>query len=167
MESRVTIRGLDVVTRHSKRSEEWVASNLAPLPSWRENFRLDFANNRVSEAAYVANHANKNPDSNQSKAAKTVNELLDSYEATYETHMDIINKNLNSGKKLSKTAAQDALDDAVNTYTVLQLLRLQAPASSQLAVLTSIDDTQRYVAAIGDTLGRVPLSAAIFRSWPS
>jgi hypothetical protein len=45
-----------------KRGEESIASNLAPLSSWRNALRLDFANNRVSEAAYVANQANENGD---------------------------------------------------------------------------------------------------------
>src|SRR5882672_7722104 len=48
-----------------KRGEESVVSNLAPLGSWRESLKLDFASNRVAEAAYMANQANQNSHSNQ------------------------------------------------------------------------------------------------------
>jgi len=145
-----------------KRGEEWLVANLAPLPNWRENLRLDFANNRVNEAAYVADHANRHSVTDTSKTTATINNLLGSYESAYEPVLDELDKQLNAGKKPEQEAIKDHQDDVVNIYTTLQLLRLQAPPTSQLAVLTAVDDTQRYLAALNDALGTVPLSASDF-----
>jgi len=145
-----------------KRGEESLASNLAPLSSWRSALRLDFANNRVSEAAYVANQANENGDKNQTKTAKTINGLLDTYENTYEARTASLNQDLENGVKVSKSNAKEAQKDAVNTYTTLESLLLQAPDASQLSVLTAIDDTQQNIATLNDALDNVPLSASDF-----
>jgi len=145
-----------------KRGEESVASSLAPLSSWRSSLRLDFANNRVSEAAYVANQANENGDKNQAKTAKTINNLLGAYENTYEARTAALNQDLENGIKVSKSHATEAQKDAVTTYTTLESLLLQAPDASQLSVLTAIDDTQQNIATLNDVLGSVPLSASDF-----
>ncbi len=145
-----------------KRGEESLASNLAPLSSWRSSLRLDFANNRVSEAAYVANQANENGDKNQTKTAATINGLLDTYENTYEARTATLNQDLENGVKVSKPIAQGSQKVAVTTYTTLESLLLQAPDASQLSVLTAIDDTQQNIASLNDALGNVPLSASDF-----
>lgn len=145
-----------------KRGEESVASNLAPLSSWRSALRLDFANNRVSEAAYVANQANENGDKNQAKTAKTINSLLGTYEDTYEARTAALNQDLENGVKVSKTSSTEAQKDAINTYTILESLLLQAPGASQLSILTAIDDVQQNIAALNDALGSVPLSPSDF-----
>jgi hypothetical protein len=141
-----------------KRAEESIASNLAPLSSWRDSLKLDFANNRVFEAAYIANKANQSGHSNQAKTASTINNLLNTYEDVYEARTSALNQKLDDNKKLSKTALQKSQTSTADTYDELQLLRLQAPPTSQLAVLTSIDDTQQNLAAISDGLGLRPLS---------
>jgi chromosome segregation ATPase len=141
-----------------KRSEEAVISNLAPLPSWRESLKLDFANNRVAEAAYVANQANQNGHSSQTKTAATINGLLGTYEDVYETRTATLNQKLKDNTKPSKANLLEYQTDAADTYDELQLLRLQAPSTSQLAVLTSIDDTQQNLAVLNDALGLRPLS---------
>jgi len=141
-----------------KRAEESVASNLAPLSSWRESLRLDFANRRVVEAAYVADQARQNSHSNQAKMAATINNLLSTYENTYEARTTALNQRLNNNNKPSKAELQKFQAAAAGTYDDLQLLRLQAPSTSQLAVLVSIDDTQQNLATISDALGLRPLS---------
>ena len=141
-----------------KRGEEAVISSLAPLPSWRESLRLDFANNRVTEAAYVANQADQNSHSKQAKTATTINNLLGTYEDVYEARTAALNQKLDSGKKLPKADLLGAQRNVVDTYDNLQLLRLQAPPASQLAVLTSIDDAQQNLAVLSDALGLRPLS---------
>lgn len=141
-----------------KRGEEAVISNLAPLPSWRDSLKLDFANNRIAEAAYVANQANQNNHSDQTKTAKTINDLLGTYEDVYETRTASLNQKLKDNKKPSKANLLGYQAYAADTYDELQLLRLQAPPTSQLAVLTSIDDTQQNLAALNDALGLRPLS---------
>jgi hypothetical protein len=145
-----------------KRSEQALAASLTPIPSWRQALQLDFANDRVSEAAYVANQANQSGDKNPAKTAKTINSLLDSYETTYEARTASLNQGLENGAKPSKADATHAQKDAVNTYTTLEALLLQAPDASQLAVLTAIDDTQQNIATLSDALGAVPLSASDF-----
>lgn len=143
-----------------KRAEESLASNLAPLPSWRDQLRLDFADNRVLEAGYVADHANQSPNKNPAKTTATINELLSSFENVYEVHTSGLNQKLTDNKKISKADANEFLKDAVGTYDELQLLRVQAPGGAQLSVLTSIDDVQQNIAALNDNLGVKPLSAA-------
>ena len=143
-----------------KRGEEALASNLAPLPSWRDQLRLDFADNRVAEAAYVADQANQNATANQTKTAATINSLLGTYEQVYEARTTTLNQKLADHKKIPKADAMEFQRDDVDTYDDLQLLRLQAPPEAQLAVLTSIDDTQTNIAALGDALGAKPLSTA-------
>lgn len=145
-----------------KRGEETVIANLAPLSSWRSDLRLRFANNRVAEAAHVANQANQNGSTDQTKTAATITGLLDAYEGTYEARTAALNRDLNDGKKLSKPGAQATLRKVVNTYTTLELLRLQAPDAAQQAVLTAVDDTQQNIAALSDVLGSVPLSDSDF-----
>ncbi len=141
-----------------KRAEEAAASNLAPLGSWRNALRLEFANRRVAEAAYVANQANRSGHNNQAKTAATINGLLGSYEATYETQAAALNRNLDNNKRPSKASLLKFQADTARIYDDLQLLRLQAPSASQLAVLTSIDDTQQALAILSDGLGTRPLS---------
>src|SRR6266568_2913937 len=141
-----------------KRTEESIVSNLAPLSSWRESLRLDFANRRVVEAAYVANQASQNSHSNQTKTAATINNLLSAYENTYEARTAALSQKLNNNHKPSKVELQKFQTAAADTYDELQLLRLQAPSTSQLAVLISIDDTQQNLATISDALGLRPLS---------
>ncbi len=143
-----------------KRGEETVVSNLAPLSSWRDSLRLDFANDRVAEAAYVANQANERGDKNEPKTAATISSLLYTYENTYEARTMALNQTLSRGKKPAKSDVQEAQTDAVTTYTTLQLLRLQAPDAAQLAILTAIDDTQTHLAALGDALVIKPLSVS-------
>ncbi|MGC1176996.1 MAG: hypothetical protein WA843_02900 [Candidatus Saccharimonadales bacterium] len=143
-----------------KRGEEFLASNLAPLPSWRDQLRLDFADNRVIEAGYVADRANQNPTSNPTKTATTINELLGSFENIYEIRTSSLNQKLTDNKKISKADAAEFRKDAVGTYDELQLLRVQAPGAAQLSVLTSIDDVQQNIAALSDHLGAKPLSAS-------
>jgi len=143
-----------------KRGEEALVSNLAPLSNWRDQLRLDFANNRVAEAAYVANRADQKSNSSQAKTAKTISGLLSTYEDVYENRTATLNQELTDGKKIPKTDAMEFQKDAADTYDELQLLRLQAPDAAQLAVLTSIDDTQQNLAALSDALGTKPLSAS-------
>jgi DNA repair exonuclease SbcCD ATPase subunit len=145
-----------------KRGEESLVSNLAPLSSWRSSLRLDFANNRVSEAAYVANQANESGDKNQAKTAATINGLLDTYENTYEARTAALNQDLENGVKVSKSTAQGSQKGAVTIYTTLESLLLQAPDASQLSVLTAIDDTQQNIASLNDALGNVPILASDF-----
>lgn len=145
-----------------KRSEESLISNLAPLSSWRRQLRLDFANNRVTEAAYVANRANQSGDKNQAKTAATINGLLDAYKNTYEAQTAVFNKAIDNNTKLSKATATGAQNNAVYAYTTLESLLLQAPDASQLSVLTAINDTQQNIATLKDVLGSVPLSASDF-----
>ncbi len=145
-----------------KRGEETLLSNLAPLPSWRDSLRLDFANNRVSEAAYVADRANEVGNKDQARTAATISSLLDTYENAYQIRTASLNQQLDSSKKPAKSAATGARKAAVRTYATLELLRLQAPPSAQLAVLTAIDDTQQNIAALNDALAQVPLSASDF-----
>src|SRR6266702_6269585 len=85
-----------------KRAEESIASNLAPLSSWRDSLRLNFANRRVAEAAYVANQANQNSHSNQTKTAATITNLLNTYEDVYEVRTATLNQELSNNKKPSK-----------------------------------------------------------------
>lgn len=141
-----------------KRAEESLASNLAPLSSWRETLKLDFANNRVAEAAYVASQANQYSHSNQAKTAQTINGLLTTYEDVYQRRTAQLNQDLKDNKKPSKADLLEFQSEAADTYDELQLLRLQAPPTSQLAVLTSIDDTQQNIAVVSDALGARPLS---------
>ena len=141
-----------------KRFEESVAANLAPLSSWRDALKLDFANNRVAEAAYVADQANQNSHSKPAETAKTINDLLGSYEDEYEARTINLNQQIKDNKKPAKADLKEFQADAADTYDELQLLRLQAPSTSQLAVLTSIDDTQQNIATLGDALGQRPLS---------
>ena len=143
-----------------KRGEEFLASNLAPLPSWRDQLRLDFANNRVLEAAYIADQANRNGTADQAKTAVTINDLLGTYESVYEARTTALNQKLADHAKIPKADATEFQRDAVDTYDELQLLRLQAPAKAQLAVLTSIDDAQTNIAALKDALGAKPLSTS-------
>ena len=143
-----------------KRGEEFLASNLAPLSSWRYRLRLDFANDRVFEAAYVANQADQNSKSNQAKIVATVNGLLGAYENVYRARTAALNQKLADGKKTPKADLSGAQKAAIATYDDLQLLRLQAPDGAQLSVLGAIDDTQRNLAALSDALGAAPLSAS-------
>jgi chromosome segregation ATPase len=145
-----------------KRGEESIVSNLAPLSSWRSALRLDFADNRVSEAAFVATRANENGDKNEAKTATTINGLLDTYENTYEAQTAAINQDLSNKVKVSVSSANGAQKDAVNSYTTLESLLLQAPGASQLSVLTAIDATQQNIATLNDALGVVPLSPSDF-----
>jgi DNA repair exonuclease SbcCD ATPase subunit len=142
-----------------KRGEEVLIANLAPLPSWREDFRLEFANNRVLEAAYVADHANQSHANNPVKTAATINGLLGTFENVYEARTASLNQKLTDRKKISKADATEFRKDAIGTYDELQLLRVQAPGGAQLAVLTSINDVQQNIAALNDNLGIKPLSA--------
>lgn len=145
-----------------KRGEESLISSLAPLSSWRDQLRLDFANNRVTEAAYIANQANQGGDKDPVKTAKTINSLLDTYKATYEAQTAVLNKEIDNNTKISKKTATDAQNNAVTAYTTLESLLLQAPDASQLSVLTAINDTQLNIATLKDALGSVPLSASDF-----
>ena len=145
-----------------KRGEESLAENLAPFSSWRESLRLDFAANRITEAAYVANQADEQSNKDEIKTAATIKDLLGSYESTYEARFTALNQQFAQGKKPSSGDSKGAQISAVNAYTELQLLRIQAPEASQLAVLTAIDDTQQNIAALSDALGEVPLSASDF-----
>jgi DNA repair exonuclease SbcCD ATPase subunit len=145
-----------------KRAEESLAANLAPFSSWRSSLQLNFADNRLTEAEYVANQANQNGDKNPAETAATINGLLDSYQNTYEAQTVSRNQDLDNGVKGSLTDPSEALRDAANSYATLESLLLQAPAGSQLAVLTAIDSTQRNIATLNDALGSVPLSASDF-----
>jgi chromosome segregation ATPase len=145
-----------------KRGEESLVSHLAPLSSWRENLRLDFANKRVSEAAYVADQANEHGNKDAAKTTATIMSLLGSYVSAYEDKLGSLDKQLNHGQKPSRSVVEDYQHDAIRTYSTLQLLRLQAPATAQLAVLTAVDDTQQYLATVSDALGQVPLSVSDF-----
>jgi hypothetical protein len=136
-----------------KRAEEAIVSNLAPLSSWRDSLRLDFANERVLEAAYVADRDNQSTHRNQAKTAATINSLLSAYEDVYTARTVALNQKLSDNKKPSKAALQEYRIDAAGTYDELQLLRLQAPSTSQLAVLTSIDDTRQNLETVSDALG--------------
>ncbi len=141
-----------------KRFEESVAVALTPIEGRREALKLGFANRRVYEAVYVADQANQNSRSKSAETAKTINDLLGTYEDVYEARTTELNQKLKDNKKPAKADLKEYQTDAADTYDELQLLRLQAPPTSQLAVLTSIDDTQQNLAAVSDALGVRPLS---------
>ncbi len=156
-----------------KRFEESVATTLAPTSGLRDSLKLDFAQRRVNEASYVAVHANDSgsgkveaaplvstikPDN--TKAADTINQLLSQFTATYQDYTTKLAKNVDQDKKLNSGDIQQSRKQAVQIYTALALLRVEAPDAAQISVLTGIDTTQKNIATANDALDIAPLSSS-------
>jgi predicted nucleic acid-binding Zn-ribbon protein len=155
-----------------KRLEESTAVNLAPTSGWRDRLRLDFATRRVTEAGYVATHADGSsrgkvyaatPDNitpDNTKAANTINTLLSQFAAAYQGSTTKLTSNLTQNKKPKTAEAKRLQQQAVQTYAALALLRVEAPDASQISVLTGVNTVQTNIATVNDTLGRPPLSSS-------
>src|SRR6266496_875240 len=155
-----------------KRFEELVATTLAPT-GLGDRLKLDFAQRRVNEATYVAVHANDSgsgkvqaaplistikPDN--IKAAKTINELLSQFTATYQGYTTKLAKDVDQNKKLNSGEIEQLSKQTVQVYATLALLRVQAPDAAQISVLTGIDAVQKNVATVDDALNVAPLSSS-------
>lgn len=156
-----------------KRFEESVASTLAPTNGLRDGLKLDFAQRRVNEATYVAIHASDigsgkvqaaplvstiKPDN--TKAAATINQLLSQFTATYQDYTTKLAKNVDQNKKLNSGDIKQLRKQAVQSYTALALLRVEAPDAAQISVLTGIDTAQKNIATTNDALEVAPLSSS-------
>ncbi len=156
-----------------KRFEESAATTLAPSAGLRDGLRLDFAQRRVDEATYVAIHANDSdsgkaqaapligaikPDN--TKAANTINQLLSQFTAAYQAHTTKLAKDVDQDKKFNTGTTEQLRKQAVQIYTALALLRVQAPVAAQISVLTGIDTAQKNIAVVNDALDVAPLSAS-------
>lgn len=163
-----------------KRGGESVVAALAPTKTIRARLKLSFANRRIIEAFEIVNeaglsrdvgnlsfldptvvHAATNTATNEGEVAKTVNQLLASFEKSYTDATTILDESLNiNSNKPSSSDVQVAQKAAVSNYAKLVLLRLQAPGDAQLSILTSIDATQNYLASTADILSKPPISSS-------
>ena len=125
----------------------------------KEKMKFQHAAERVNEAVVVSGRLAGESSNAQIKDSQTIENLVNQFTQTVNHGASLYGSLIDKGVKLPQKDGQGVEYGMIQTYILLERLRLAAPPEAQSTILQAIAAQQTALATVQDTLGAAPITA--------